>query len=136
MAEPLNHLHVAGFSEVRPFQSTLSVRKAPVPPRNRATHGARLLQQLVALSRNADEITPHVIARRRDKAVLVLHLPRVGQMDCAGFQLLALAKQVGNQPDHALRIVGHGPAVREVIEFFNMAAFFGDPLVIPAGEQA
>jgi hypothetical protein len=37
---------------------------------------------------------------------------------------------------HALRIVGHGPAVREVIEFFNMAAFFGDPLVIPAGEHA
>ena len=38
--------------------------------------------------------------------------------------------------DHALRIVGHSPAVREVIEFFNMVAFFGDPLVIPANEQS
>lgn len=69
MAEPLDHLHIAGFSEARPFRSTLSVRKAPVPPRNRATHGARLLQQLVALSRNAEEIT-----RQREEFQLPPHL--------------------------------------------------------------
>ncbi|MBN8474800.1 STAS domain-containing protein [Sulfuritalea sp.] len=85
---------------------------------------------------HADEIKRRLIDGIRGNAVLELDLSRVGEMDSAGFQLLALAKQEGNQLDHALRIVGHGPAVREVIEFFNMAAFFGDPLVIPAGEQA
>ena len=85
---------------------------------------------------HADEIKRRLIDGIRGNAVLELDLSRVGEMDSAGFQLLALAKQEGNQLDHALRIVGHAPAVREVIEFFNMAAFFGDPLVIPAGEQA
>jgi hypothetical protein len=35
-----------------------------------------------------------------------------------------------------LRIVGHSPAVLEGIEFFNMVAFFGDPLVIPANDHS
>lgn len=67
---------------------------------------------------------------------LDLDLSQVGEMDTAGFQLLALAKRESQKPGHALRIVAHSPAVREVIEFFNMVAFFGDPLVIPAGERS
>jgi len=56
MPEPLDHLYVAGFSEARPFKSTLSVRKAAIPARNRTTHGRQLLQQLVVLARNAEEV--------------------------------------------------------------------------------
>lgn len=85
---------------------------------------------------HADEIKRRLIDGIRGNAVLELDLSHVGEMDSAGFQLLALAKQEGQQLDHTLRIVGHSPAVREILEFFNMAAFFGDPLVIPAGEQA
>ena len=84
---------------------------------------------------HADEIKRHLIDGIRGNAVLELDLSRVGEMDSAGFQLLALAKQEAHQVSHTLRIVGHSPAVREIIEFFNMVAFFGDPLVIPAGEQ-
>lgn len=71
----------------------------------------------------------------RDSAVLELDLSRVGEIDTAGVQLLALAKRESRELDHVFRIVGHSLAVREVIEFLNMAAFFGDPLVIPANEH-
>ena len=67
---------------------------------------------------------------------LDLDLSQVSEMDTAGFQLLALAKRESQKTGHALRIVGHSLAVREVLEFLNMVAFFGDPLVIPANEHS
>ena len=85
---------------------------------------------------HADAVKRHLIDGIRGNSVLELDLSHVGEMDSAGFQLLTLAKRESLHAEHTLRIVGHSPAVREVIEFFNMAAFFGDPLVIPAGEQA
>ena len=66
---------------------------------------------------------------------LELDLSQVGEMDTAGFQLLVLAKREAQRLDRKLRIVAHSPAVREVIEFYNMVAFFGDPVVIPAAER-
>lgn len=53
MPEPLDHLFVSGFTETKPFKSTLSVRKAPVPRREREPHGRQLLRQLAALSESA-----------------------------------------------------------------------------------
>lgn len=66
---------------------------------------------------------------------LELDLSQVGEMDTAGFQLLVLAKREAQRLGRTLRIVAHSPAVREVIEFYNMVAFFGDPVVIPAAER-
>lgn len=85
---------------------------------------------------SAAEIKRQLIDGVRAAAVFELDLSQVGEMDTAGFQLLALAKRESQKLGHALRIVGHSPAVREVIEFFNMVAFFGDPLVIPANERS
>lgn len=84
----------------------------------------------------AMEIKQHLIEGVRADALVELDLSHVGEIDTAGFQLLALAKRESLELDHPLRIVGHSPAVREVIEFFNMAAFFGDPLVIQASERS
>jgi anti-sigma B factor antagonist len=67
---------------------------------------------------------------------LDLDLSRVEEMDTAGIQLLILTKQEATRQGKALRIVQHSPAVREVIDFYNMAAHFGDPLVILANEAA
>ena len=67
---------------------------------------------------------------------LEIDLSRVAEMDTAGFQLLVLAKQESQRLGRDLRIVAHSPAVQEVLEFYNMAAFFGDPIVIPAANQA
>lgn len=85
---------------------------------------------------HAAEIKQQLIDGVRGAKVLELELSHVGEIDTAGFQLLALAKHESQKLDHALRIVDHSPAVREVIEFLNMAAFFGDPLVIPANERS
>jgi len=85
---------------------------------------------------NAAEIKQHLIAGIRGGAVLELDLSHVAEIDTAGLQLLALAKRESQKLGHALRIVSHSPAVREAIEFLNMVAFFGDPLVIPANERS
>lgn len=69
-------------------------------------------------------------------APLELDLSRVGEMDTAGFQLLVLAKRESQRLGRPLRIVAHSEAVRDVIDFCNMAGYFGDPLVLPAGDGA
>ena len=85
---------------------------------------------------HAAEIKRHLIDGVRAGGVLELDLSHVGEMDTAGIQLLALAKRESQEPGRALRIVGHSLAVREVLEFLNLVAFFGDPLVIPANERS
>jgi anti-anti-sigma factor len=64
-----------------------------------------------------------------------LDLAQVGDIDSAGLQILLLAKREANRHNKALRIVAHSAAVREALDFCNTAAFFGDPMVIPAREQ-
>ena len=85
---------------------------------------------------NAVELKQRLLDAVRAPKDLELDLSQVGEIDTAGFQLLVLAKRESQRLGHSLRIVAHSPAVREVIEFLNMVAYFGDPLVIPAGEQA
>ena len=77
-----------------------------------------------------------VLAALQQGSGLELDLQAVTQMDTAGFQLLVLAKRESQRLGRTLRIIAHSPAVREVIEFYNMAAFFGDPVVIPAAERS
>lgn len=63
--------------------------------------------------------------------VLELDLSRVAEMDTAGLQLLILFKRETQRLGKEGRVVGHSPAVREVIDFLNLAAWLGDPMVIP-----
>ncbi|MNY78238.1 hypothetical protein D3C86_2184100 [compost metagenome] len=67
---------------------------------------------------------------------LELNLAQVAEMDTAGLQLLVLLKKESQRTGKRLRIVAHSQAVSSVIDFCNMAAEFGDPLVIPAHEAA
>jgi anti-anti-sigma factor len=68
-----------------------------------------------------------------DQADLIeLDLAQVGEIDSAGLQVLLLGKRESLAGGKALRIVGHSPAVQELLDFFNVASYFGDPLVIPA----
>ncbi|HTZ00678.1 MAG TPA: STAS domain-containing protein [Rhodocyclaceae bacterium] len=85
---------------------------------------------------NVVELKRRLLDAVRAAGGVELDLSQVAEMDTAGFQLLVLAKRESQRLGHTLRIVAHSPAVREVIEFFNMVAYFGDPVVIPAGEQA
>jgi len=81
---------------------------------------------------NALEIKAQLMGAIRTSSILEIDLSHVGEMDTAGFQLLVMAKREMQARGHTLRIVAHSPAVRDVIDFYNMDAFFGDPMVIPA----
>jgi len=64
-------------------------------------------------------------------AEMEINLSGVSEMDTAGFQLLLLAKREAARNGKPLRLVEHSPATLEVMDLFNMAAYFGDPVVIP-----
>ena len=66
---------------------------------------------------------------------LELDLSHVVEMDTAGLQLLILAKREAARQGKSLSIVAHSPAVSQTIDFCNLTAFFGDPVVITAHEQ-
>jgi anti-sigma B factor antagonist len=61
---------------------------------------------------------------------LELDLAGVSELDSAGVQILILAKLHAEAMQHTLRLTGHSTAVLAVLEELNLAAFFGDQLVI------
>jgi anti-sigma B factor antagonist len=71
-----------------------------------------------------------------DPAPLEVDLSGVTNIDTAGVQLLMLAKKTAQAGQRELRLVAHSPAVIEVFELLNLAAYFGDPLVIASRATA
>ncbi len=59
-----------------------------------------------------------------------INLSQVSEMDTAGFQVLCLAKREAMKNGKTLRFTSHSQAVLEVMDLYNMAAYFGDPVVI------
>jgi ABC-type transporter Mla MlaB component len=67
---------------------------------------------------------------------LDLDLSQVSEMDTAGFQVLLLAKREALKFNKTVRLTAHSKAVTELLDLYNMASYFGDPMVIPARERA
>ena len=65
-----------------------------------------------------------------DPPPLEIDLSGVTEIDTAGVQLLMLAKKTAQAAGRELRLVAHSPAVIDVFELLNVAAYFGDPLVM------
>lgn len=63
---------------------------------------------------------------------LELNLSQVAEIDTAGLQLLILLKAEAQRAGKQVHICAHSKAVRELIDFCNLGARFGDPLIIPA----
>ena len=78
------------------------------------------------------ELKPILLALIQEGTRIELDLSGVERIDSAGCQLLILAKREATAAGNTLAIVAHSPAVQALIEFYNLAAWFGDPLVIPA----
>jgi anti-sigma B factor antagonist len=78
------------------------------------------------------ELKPLLLAALGDGERIELDLSGVERIDSAGCQLLILAKREASAAGKALAIVAHSPAVQSLIEFYNLAAWFGDPLVVSA----
>jgi len=65
---------------------------------------------------------------------LEINLAQVTEMDTAGLQLLILAKREAELAHKALRYTMHSTAVLEVLELSNMAAVFGDQVILTGQE--
>ncbi len=66
----------------------------------------------------------------------VIDLSGVTDLDCAGLQLLMLAKKTALSQQRDIQLVGHSPAVLDVFELLNVAAYFGDHLVMDSRAKA
>jgi anti-sigma B factor antagonist len=80
----------------------------------------------------AMELKPLLLAEPLPEEI---DLAGVSEIDTAGVQLLMLVKRAALAQQRVLRLVGHSPAVMEVFEMLNVAAFFGDPLVMASSEK-
>lgn len=67
---------------------------------------------------------------------LELDLSQVSEMDSAGLQLLLAAKKTMQQGVYPLHLVMHSHAVLDALELCQLAAFFGDPTLIPHADHA
>lgn len=65
-----------------------------------------------------------------------LDLSRVTLLDTAGLQLLLLARQEAQRLGKSFGIVGHSPAVVEVLDLCNLTGHFGDQVFIPSTASA
>ncbi len=84
----------------------------------------------------AAELKPTLLAEPLPRTI---DLSGVTELDSAGVQLLMLAKKAALAQQRELALVGHSPAVLEVFELLNLAAYFNDPLVMSprrAGNRA
>jgi anti-sigma B factor antagonist len=65
-----------------------------------------------------------------------IDLSEVSEMDTAGMQLLMLAKREASRQDMPLHLTDHSRAVLGVMDTYNLAAYFGDPILISGGAKA
>lgn len=64
-------------------------------------------------------------------ADLEFNLSGVTELDTAGLQLLWLMKREARRHQRQLRFTAHSPAVIDVIDVYQLAAVFGDPIMLP-----
>jgi len=85
---------------------------------------------------NAAAQKPMLLEALDDCQELDLDLSQVSEMDTAGFQVLLLAKREALKTNKIMRLTAHSKAVTELLDLYNMASYFGDPMVITAREHA
>jgi len=68
-------------------------------------------------------------------ADMEIDLSSVTEMDTAGLQLLILVKRESLKAGKLLRLVGHSQPTLDVLDLYNLASYFGDPVVITPRRQ-
>ena len=64
-----------------------------------------------------------------------IDLSEVDEMDTAGLQLLLLLKRTAAQTGKSISLVAHSPTSLDVIDRYNLATYFGDPVIISPVER-
>ncbi|RJF98911.1 STAS domain-containing protein [Noviherbaspirillum saxi] len=78
----------------------------------------------------AAELRETLLASLDGVARLDIDLSSVTELDTAGVQLLIAAKKTAQARQQELHLVAHSAAVLEAFETLDLAACFGDPLVV------
>ena len=73
-------------------------------------------------------LLPHLATR----VELEINLSHVSEIDSTGLQLLILIKREAARAGLTLHLTEHSRAVLETFDLCNLAAYFGDPLVLSA----
>lgn len=81
----------------------------------------------------AMELKPALLA---EPPVDEIDLSGVTDLDTAGVQLLMLAKKNALAHQRNVKLVGHSPVVLDVFELLNIAAHFGDHLVMDSSTKS
>ena len=84
---------------------------------------------------NAAEQKTMLLKALGDCKELDLDLSQVSEMDTAGFQVLLLTKREALKTNKTVRLTAHSKPVTELLDLYNMASYFGDPMVIPAKDH-
>ena len=66
---------------------------------------------------------------------LEVDLSSLRDMDTAGLQLLILLKRESLKAGTVMRLVGHSAALREVLDTYNMTAYFAGPATSAAQQK-
>ena len=66
---------------------------------------------------------------------LRLDLAGISVLDAAGVQLLMLCKREAVALGHELQLVAHSEAVARQFELLDLAAYFGDPLLLAGNRR-
>jgi anti-sigma B factor antagonist len=80
----------------------------------------------------AAEIKQPLVAMLQARHDLEIDLSGIIEIDTAGVQLLILIKKEADRAGKKLRLVSHSQAVLEMMNLYNLAGFFGDPLILTA----
>lgn len=91
----------------------------------------------------ADEMTIYTAAQYKDELLsyfpdcqeIEIDLSEVTEMDSAGLQILLLLEAEAGKVKKELHFTNHSQPVTDVIELLDLAAHFGDPIIIPAEWQ-
>ncbi|HZT62225.1 MAG TPA: STAS domain-containing protein [Burkholderiales bacterium] len=70
-----------------------------------------------------------------DATEIEIDLSSVAEMDTAGLQVLILVKRESLQARKPLRLTGHSEASLDVLDRYNLAGYFGDPVFISPRKQ-
>jgi anti-sigma B factor antagonist len=66
---------------------------------------------------------------------LEIDLSSLREMDTAGLQILILLKRESLRAGKVMRLVGESPASRNVLDTYNMAAYFAAPIASSAKQK-
>jgi len=80
----------------------------------------------------ASELKCELMAALDGARSLEIDVSAVTEIDCAGIQLLMLAKRVAAQRQQSLRLTCRSEAVTEALTLLDLVPHFGDSIDVPA----